>query len=83
MTENEEALSDLRAKHEKKRKVEEKKKGGKRLQLPRPLPEEESEAEAEEMVLDDSSEYSDEMPNDPLDALDAYPFKDKQPEVRN
>ena len=86
MTENEEALFDLRAKEEKKRKAEEKKgrvPKVKKSQLPKPVAEEEDSEEDQALVLDDSSEFSDEVLEDPLDTPASYPFQDKEPEVRN
>ena len=97
LTENEEALSDLRSKEEKKRKAEEKKRKAekkkqtaskaKRRKVSKPVvmeeEEEESEVEAAAVVLDDSSEYSEEELEDPLDTAVPYPFQEKEPEVRN
>ena len=86
LTENQEALADLRAKEEKRRKTLEKKgKAAKKTQLP-PKPvaqEEDSEEEADNppLVYDDSSDYSDELPEEPLYTTASYPFEDKEPEV--
>ena len=103
LTENAEAISDLKAKEEKKRQAEEKKrqaekkrktsaskstppeaktrKARRRIELEE---EEECEEETAPLVLDDSSEYSEEEVEDIADTIgQAYPFQEKEPEVRN
>ena len=95
LTEDENAIRELRAKQEKKDKAEEKKrKAGekkgqgapqkKRKAQRRIVEVEEGESEAEEapLLLDDSSEYSEEEFEDPLGTAAAYPFQEKEPEVR-
>ncbi|KAK4287748.1 hypothetical protein Pmani_039190 [Petrolisthes manimaculis] len=83
LTENEEAIVDLRVKAAKKQKLEEKKKAvaGKKSGVPRkkkpaPVPES-SEEDDVRVVLDDSSEYSD----DSEFTESSYPFLDKEPEA--
>lgn len=105
LTENAEAISDLQAKEEKKRKSIEKKRQAeekkrkvnekktppqaKRRKAQRCIldleeQEEECEEETAHLVLDDSSEYSEEEVEDPSDTIgQAYPFQEKEPEVRN
>lgn len=85
LTENEEAITGMCTKEEKKRKAEKKKRGRaskvKRILLPNPAspPEEKEDSEQEEgLVLDDSSEYSDEVLEDPLNTPASYPFKEKE-----
>lgn len=88
LTENEEAITDLKVKAEKRQKSEEKKKASaekKTLGLCRKksvLEKEESEEEVDDvqMVLDDSSEYSDELEDDDWTEL-SYPFATKATEV--
>ena len=86
LTENEEALADLRAKEAKKAKTLEKKgKAAKKTQPPpKPLVEQESDEELvdeRDIVYDDSSDYSDDMLEEPLYTAASYPFLDKEPEV--
>ncbi|KAK4310487.1 hypothetical protein Pmani_017953 [Petrolisthes manimaculis] len=83
LTENEEAIVDLRVKAAKKQKLEEKKKAvaGKKSGVPRkkkpaPVPES-SEEDDVRVLLDDSSEYSD----DSEFTESSYPFLDKEPEA--
>ena len=83
------------AKEERKKKAEEKKKKGTEKKKKRPLKrrivdvaaEEESDAdepEPVEMVLNDSSEYSDELTaEDQSLTTSHYPFAEKAPEVRD
>ena len=97
MTENDEALQDLRAKEEKKKKNEERKKKleekknkrgttAKRRKVQRRIieveEEEDSEVEAPQLQLNDSSEYSEEDVDDPAETAGPYPFKEKELEVR-
>ncbi|KAK4312454.1 hypothetical protein Pmani_016140 [Petrolisthes manimaculis] len=87
LTENEEAISDLRVKAEKKQKLEEKKKAAEaKKKVPRkkkalPTPQDDSSDEEDiRVVLDDSSEYSD----DEEELTEStYPFVDKAPEEDN
>ena len=97
LTENAEAISDLRAKEEKKRKTNEKKRQAEEKKTPPQakrrkvqrrinleVQEEEEEEETGPLILDDSSEYSEEEVDDPSDTIgQAYPFQEKEPEVRN
>ncbi|KAK4325093.1 hypothetical protein Pmani_004249 [Petrolisthes manimaculis] len=83
LTENEEAIVNLRVKAAKKQKLEEKKKAvaGKKSGVPRkkkpaPVPES-SEEDDVRVLLDDSSEYSD----DSEFTESSYPFLDKEPEA--
>ena len=86
LTENEEAISDLRAKEEKKKKMEEKKKAVKKNpQRPRqtvPNTEDSSDEDDPGVVLqlDDSSDFS-EGEEAPVEG--PYPFVDKELEVRD
>ncbi|KAK4321956.1 hypothetical protein Pmani_007266 [Petrolisthes manimaculis] len=85
LTENEEAISDLRVKAEKKQKLEEKKKAAEaKKKVPRkkalPTPQDDSSDEDIRVVLDDSSEYSDD--EEEL-TESSYPFVDKAPEVED
>ena len=93
LTENEEAISDLRMKAEKKKKAEEKKRTtarkGKGPGKPKKTAivdeetDEEEEAEnAGLLQLDDSSEFSEELDIDEDFPL-PYPFAEKAPEVRD
>ncbi|KAK4314175.1 hypothetical protein Pmani_014508 [Petrolisthes manimaculis] len=84
LTENEEAIVDLRVKAAKKQKLEEKKKAvaGKKSGVPRkkkpaPVPES-SEEDDVRVLLDDSSEYSDDSEEF---TESSYPFLDKEPEA--
>ena len=90
LTEDENALADLRAKDEKKRKAEEKKKASaerKKTSAPRqrllhPPEPQESTSDDEDLpvVYDDSSDFEEEFEED--DMLDGpYPFVDKEAEV--
>ena len=95
VTENEEALAGLREKFEKRQAKEEKKKKAqekkaakkekqqaKRRKTVREEPEEEdSDPNDVQMVLDDSSEYSDEIADDDDLTAEHYPFAEKAPEV--
>ncbi|KAK4305757.1 hypothetical protein Pmani_022348 [Petrolisthes manimaculis] len=85
LTENEEAISDLRVKAEKKQKLEAKKKAAEaKKKVPRkkalPTPQDDSSDEDIRVVLDDSSEYSDD--EEEL-TESSYPFVDKAPEVED
>ena len=82
LTENEEAIADLRVKDEKRKAKESKANMQKAKKAKKPTQEEERNSEDEDdpvdLQLDDSSEYSDEVEeviNSP------YPFVDKEPEV--
>ena len=96
LTENEEAISDLRSNENRKQQAEKRKMakgkqqaGGKRRKTPKKavvLEEEEEESDVDEpaVVLDDSSEYSEEEVEESVDVTAAsYPFKQKEPEVSN
>ena len=85
MTENEEAICDLRAKED-KREADGKEKGPKAKRSTAPKPEAEDDSEVEEergLVQDDSSEYSDKVVEELQDTPESYPFQEKQPEVKN
>ena len=99
LNDDEDAVKDLRlqeekrmAKEERKKKAEEKKKNGtekKKRPVKRRIvdvaAEEESDAEEPvEMVLNDSSEYSDELTTEEQSLTTShYPFAEKAPEVRD
>ena len=93
LTENEDAISDLRLKAEKKKKLEEKKKataekkaGQKRKKRPSVQVEsDEEEVDNPDLAveLDDSSEYSDEVQEDDTWMDGHYPFAEKEAEVRD
>ena len=99
LNDDEDALKDLRlkeekrlAKEERKKKAEEKKKNGtekkKRPAKRRIVDVAAEESDAEEpvhMVLNDSSEYSDELTTEEQSYLSTlhYPFAEKAPEVRD
>ena len=91
LTENQEAISDLKTKEEKKRLTEERKKRAaekkeaKRRKVPQRAVVEEDESDVDDptVVLNDSSEYSEEEGGDPMDTAVSYPFQEKEPEVSN
>ena len=98
LTEDVGAISDLRLKAEKRKKTEEKKKaaaekkalGGEKKKCARrkkSVPvgptEEDSDVDDVQMLLNDSSEYSDEVEDEGIWTPLAYPFAEKAPEVRD